>query len=162
MWPNPQFPADLVTFTEEIRNGKLRFFVQCVIQPVQIRRYPSVILTDADFEDDIALISNTVKETKLLQRVEEAAKLVGLYVNDAKTEYGFRSTKGRKREYQIVKKKKCVDYFKYFGSWMQSSERDVSIRIGLAWFRLSKMLTILESYLNKELKITSLEPLFKA
>ena len=28
MWPNPQFPADLVTFTEEILNGKLPFFVQ--------------------------------------------------------------------------------------------------------------------------------------
>ena len=28
MWPNPQFPADLVTFTEEILNGKLHFFVQ--------------------------------------------------------------------------------------------------------------------------------------
>ena len=26
MWPNPQFPAHLVTFTEEIRNGKLLFF----------------------------------------------------------------------------------------------------------------------------------------
>ena len=25
MWPNPQFPADLVTFTEEILNGKLQF-----------------------------------------------------------------------------------------------------------------------------------------
>ena len=25
MWPNPQFPADLVTFTEEILNGKLYF-----------------------------------------------------------------------------------------------------------------------------------------
>ena len=25
MWPNPQFPADLVTFTEEILNGKMRF-----------------------------------------------------------------------------------------------------------------------------------------
>ena len=23
MWPNPEFPADLVTFTEEILNGKL-------------------------------------------------------------------------------------------------------------------------------------------
>ena len=23
MWPKPQFPADLVTFTEEIFNGKL-------------------------------------------------------------------------------------------------------------------------------------------
>ena len=25
MWPNLQFPADLVTFTEEFRNGKLHF-----------------------------------------------------------------------------------------------------------------------------------------
>ena len=25
MWPNPQFPAGLVTFTEEILNGKLHF-----------------------------------------------------------------------------------------------------------------------------------------
>ena len=28
MWPNP-FPADLATFTEEIRNGKLDF---CVVR----------------------------------------------------------------------------------------------------------------------------------
>ena len=25
MWENPQFPEDLVTFTEEILNGKLHF-----------------------------------------------------------------------------------------------------------------------------------------
>ena len=25
MWPNPQFPADLATFLEEILNGKLHF-----------------------------------------------------------------------------------------------------------------------------------------
>ena len=25
MWPNPQFPAELVTFTEEIPNWKLHF-----------------------------------------------------------------------------------------------------------------------------------------
>ena len=25
MWPNPQFSVDLVTFTEEILNGKLHF-----------------------------------------------------------------------------------------------------------------------------------------
>ena len=27
MCPNPQFPADLITFTEEILNGKFHFFV---------------------------------------------------------------------------------------------------------------------------------------
>ena len=31
MWPNPQETADLVTFTQEIRNEKLHFFVQCKI-----------------------------------------------------------------------------------------------------------------------------------
>ena len=25
MWPNPEFPADFVTFTQEIFNGKLHF-----------------------------------------------------------------------------------------------------------------------------------------
>ena len=25
MWPNPQFPAGLVTITEELLNGKLHF-----------------------------------------------------------------------------------------------------------------------------------------
>ena len=31
MWPNPQFPADLVTFTEGILNGKLHFLCSIVI-----------------------------------------------------------------------------------------------------------------------------------
>ena len=37
MWPNPQFPADLVTFTEEILNGKLHFLysVYCTRNIVQ-------------------------------------------------------------------------------------------------------------------------------
>ena len=34
MWPNPQFPADLVTVTEEILNGKLIF---CVVIYMKIR-----------------------------------------------------------------------------------------------------------------------------
>ena len=32
MWPNPQFPADLVTFAEEISIGKLPFL--CIENPV--------------------------------------------------------------------------------------------------------------------------------
>ena len=32
MWPNPQETADLVTFTEEIFNGKLHFFCKVVYQ----------------------------------------------------------------------------------------------------------------------------------
>ena len=31
MLPNPQFPADLVTFTEEILNGKLHFLCSVIL-----------------------------------------------------------------------------------------------------------------------------------
>ena len=31
MWTNPQFPADLVTFTEEILNGKFHFLCSAKI-----------------------------------------------------------------------------------------------------------------------------------
>ena len=31
IWPNLKFPAGLITFTEEIVNGKLDFFLQCLI-----------------------------------------------------------------------------------------------------------------------------------
>ena len=31
MWPNPQFPADLVKFTEEILNGKRHFLCSAIL-----------------------------------------------------------------------------------------------------------------------------------
>ena len=43
MWPNPQFPVDLVTFTEEILNGKLHFL--CSVK--SIRRNAFLAGTDA-------------------------------------------------------------------------------------------------------------------
>ena len=33
MWPNPQFPSDLVTFTEEILNEKLHFCAELFYLP---------------------------------------------------------------------------------------------------------------------------------
>ena len=34
MWPNPQFPADLVTFNEEILNGNLHFLCSVMTRNV--------------------------------------------------------------------------------------------------------------------------------
>ena len=41
MWPNPQFSADLVTFTEEILNGKLHFFVQWLLSKLNVNHKKS-------------------------------------------------------------------------------------------------------------------------
>ena len=39
---DPQFPADLVTFTEEILNGKLHFFPVRGFSSSQFRRFQSL------------------------------------------------------------------------------------------------------------------------
>ena len=38
MWPNPQLPADLVTFTEEFLNGKLHFL--CNVSKIYDETFP--------------------------------------------------------------------------------------------------------------------------
>ena len=51
-------------------------------------RHPAKYLTDTDFADDIALISQSLADAEsLLQSLEKASNSVGLYLNEKKTEY---------------------------------------------------------------------------
>ena len=52
------------------------------------RRYPAKSITDADYADDIGILTNTPNQAEtLLHSLERAAAGVGLYVNAHKTEY---------------------------------------------------------------------------
>ena len=58
------------------------------LQPQPSRRQHAIMITDTDFADDIALLSDTIEKAQLLLlRVEAAAETIGLHVNDTKTEY---------------------------------------------------------------------------
>ena len=58
------------------------------MKPRQSLRHPAVHLTDADFVDDIALISQSLANAQsLLRSLEEASNCFGLYINETKTEY---------------------------------------------------------------------------
>ena len=58
------------------------------LNPRRSRRHPATTITDADFADDIALLSDTIEKAQLLLlRVEVAAESIGLHVNEKKTEY---------------------------------------------------------------------------
>ena len=46
-------------------------------------------------------------------------------------------------------KLKKVDNFKYIGSWIQSSDKDMNIRIGQAWSAPNKMMKVWKSNLKK-------------
>ena len=52
------------------------------------RRVPPITVTDMDFADDIAYVSEGIKEAQeMLTRVEKSAKRVGLSMNTGKTKY---------------------------------------------------------------------------
>ena len=65
-------------------------------------RYPAKNLTDVDYADDLAVLSNFGKDaTTLLHSLEKVASEIGLYINPSKTEYVI--SPRRKPEYSIYK-----------------------------------------------------------
>lgn len=118
------------------------------------RRCPVEIICDTDFADDLALTSDTLEQAQLfLLKVESIAAQIGLYLNEDKTEY--MSLNSPESQILTLKGKniKEVNDFLYLGSWIESSKKDLNIRIGKAWTALIKMDKIWKSNLKKELKI---------
>ena len=78
---------------------------------------------------------------KLLHKIEEAASEIGLYINAKKTEYiiiniGHNTSEIRDLNGNLLK---VVEDFRYLGSYIASTERDIEIRIGKAWGALARI-----------------------
>ena len=115
-------------------------------------RYPAITITDVDYADDIALLSNTIDEaTKLLHYIENAAREIGLYINAKKTEFISYNQEGEIKSLD-GKNIKSVNEFVYLGSNIQSTERDIQIRKGKAWGALNSLNEIWKSNLSANLK----------
>ena len=133
--------------TRETRTG-------FTLTPRQSSCNVATYITDTDFADDLALISDYLEEAQLLLlRLEVAAKTVGLHVNYKKTEYMLYNQPVGDLVTLGGNKLKQVDNFKYLGSWIQSSEKDMNVRIGQAWIALNKMMKVWKSNLKKHLKV---------
>ena len=120
------------------------------------RRFPAEKITDTDFADDIALLSDTLKEAEtLLHHVQTSAKQIGLHINETKTEYmTFNVDNNTVLQTIDGKRLSEVEDFLYLGSWIKSCEKDISVRITKAWTALRKMDTIWKSKLQPQLKIS--------
>ena len=135
-------------------NGKeaeLGFTLHCR----KSRRIPPVSVTDLDFADDIALLSNEIYQAKvLLGLVETEAAKVGLHVNAKKTEVML-FNQDEPNDIQSISGDyiKDVTNFKYLGGWMKSSEDDIKVRKALAWAACHKLKKIWSSKLKKSLKV---------
>ena len=118
------------------------------------RRHPAKKISDADYADDIALLTDYIKDAEAtLHSVENLAKVIGLFVNATKTKFiclnqnaasGIKSLNGE----TIV----LENDFSYLGSFIASTEQDVNIRLGKAWAALNGMNNIWKSNLPDQLK----------
>lgn len=121
----------------------------------QSRRVPAIKITDLDFADDIALLSDEIQQAQqLLQQIEISSAKVGLHLNAKKTEYmSYNQPINIELKTRRNTALKAVGDFKYLGAWMSCSEKDINIRKAQAWTACHKMRKIWTSKLPRKTKI---------
>ena len=118
----------------------------------QSRRYPATFITDADYADDLALLSDTTEgASKLLHALEKAASNIGLQINVNKTEHMNINCQGSIRTNSGALLK-SVDQFTYLGSNISTSAKEIGIRIGKAWSAMKRLSVIWKSNIRNDLK----------
>ena len=130
------------------------------VTPRRSRRHPKEVLADLDFADDIALLSDAVQQAQeLLHRVETECNKVGLGLNGPKTKYLAYNIDDHPplvRHSPLVTRSGTVleqkNDFKYLGSWVDESLKDIRVRKGLAWKALNDMDRIWKSNMDPGLK----------
>ena len=116
------------------------------------RRFHTKKITDADYANDLALLSdNSYDAQKLLHILEKSAVFIGLHVKGTKTEYMCYNQDGAIETLNKTLLKK-VDDFVYLGSNFASTEKDVLIRISKAWSALDRLRTIWKSKPPEQIK----------
>ena len=119
-------------------------------------RRPAEYLTDLDFADDIALVSHTLANAQvLLQHLEAAAATVGLFINRAKTKALVIGDKAGAGSISLSDGTiETVPDFCYFGSWIRTTDKDLSARKAQAWAAAEKLRRVWKApQLSRELKV---------
>ena len=116
------------------------------------RRYPAKTITDADYDDDIALLVNMPNQAEtLLHSLERATADIGLHVKAHKMEYMCYNQTGNISTLDGTSLK-LVDKFTYLGSSVSSTEKDIGIRLMKAWTAIDRLSIIWKSDLTDKMK----------
>ena len=119
------------------------------------RRVAAKMVTDADFADDISLLSDTVeKACKLLQAVEKECLHIGLGMNTKKTKVMPINIPAAEAIVTTLDgtQLEVVDDFKYLGAWLATTAREIKIRRAQAWKVLHDMKKVWRSSYSPKLK----------
>ena len=96
------------------------------------RRNPAINITDLDFADDLALLTEEIKQAQeVLTRLENEAEKVGLFCNAKKTDLQvFNHEVPVDVKVKSGKSLKTVE--KYLGAWTENTSKDFAVRKALA------------------------------
>ena len=145
---------DIVALDYALREATKDISTGFMLEKKQFSRKPAEYITDADFADDLALISNYMGQAQLLlSRLEMAAEAIGLHENCKKTEQMLLNQDDTDLKTLSGDLLKQVNDFKYLGSWIADTKNGTEVRIGLAWKVLSKLDKIWKLKLKRKLKI---------
>ena len=116
------------------------------------RRYPAKTITDADYDDNIVILANTLKQAEtLLHSLERAAAGIGIHVNAHKTEYMCYNQTGDISTLEGTSLK-LVDKFTYLGSNVSLTEKDIDTRLTKAWTAIDRLSIIWKSDLTDKME----------
>ena len=116
------------------------------------RRYPAKTITNADYADDIALLTNAPAQAETqLHSLERAVAGIGLLVNAHKTEYMCFYQRGDISTLN-GSSLKLVDKFTYLGSSVSSTEKGVNTWLAKVWTAIDKLSVIWKSDLCDKIK----------
>ena len=124
-------------------------------------------IADLDFADDIALVTHSIiSNSRLCQSISDIAARFGLLFNIPKTKYMFYNIPRPVNSYERVfvngKALEEVSDFKYLGSYIATTSRDISVRKGQAWKALQSLDAFWKSEMSRKIKTkifrTAVEP----
>ena len=103
------------------------------------RRYPARTITDADYTDDIALLTSIPTQAESLPHsLKQASGSIGLHVNADKTEFMYFIQRGNISTINS-RSLKLVDKFTYPRSSVSSTKKDINLGLEKAWTAIDRL-----------------------
>ena len=145
----------------------LDFILRLSVSSTDGIKIGAITLADLEFADDIATVTDSLlKNTELCQKIADTAAQFGLLFNISKTKYMFFNiTRPLHPEDRVAVNGEFleeVNDFKYLGSYVRSSPKDILVRKALAWKALQTLDVFWKSHMSRRIKIkifrTAVEP----